>query len=142
MCYNCQFHGARGSVCPGCIRAPTLIGRPAGLDGGHIFCPMVRFGSWLPAPLPATASAEGSPVKIDGVNVLPGLRGEGGSVETRGIRQWNCHRPEVIGNAGGRDSAWKWARPAIHGAMHGADIDWPWASTHGPAFFVQNVVLC
>jgi arylsulfatase A-like enzyme len=139
--FNCQFHGAKGSVYEGGIRVPMLIRWPAGLEAGRTLGRMVHFCDWFPTLL-AMAGVEVPPeLKIDGVNVLPVLRGQEGKVETRRFWQWNRYRPEVTCNAAVRDGDWKLVRPAIREAMHVPDIHWLWVSMYGPEYFVQNGVF-
>jgi len=139
--FNCQFHGAKGSTYEGGIRVPMLIRWPAGLKGGRTFDEMVHFADWFPTLLSTVGGEVPAGRTIDGVNVLPALRGEVGKVETRRFWQWNRYRPDVTGNAAMRDGDWKLVRPAIREAMQVPDIHWLWVSMYGPEYFIRNGVV-
>lgn len=64
-------------------------------------------------------------LNIDGVNVLPIIRGEQGKVCTKRFWQWNRYTPIVTCNAAARDGDWKLVRPAIAEAM-AAPCCTPW----------------
>jgi arylsulfatase A len=139
--FNCQFHGAKGSVYEGGIRVPMLIRWPHGLEGGCQVDEMVHFCDWFPTILAMAGLELPVHLDIDGVNVLPALRGEKGRVETRRFWQWNRFRPEVTCNAAVRDGDWKLVRPAIRQAMQVPDIYWLWVSMYFPEHFIQNGVF-
>ncbi len=117
MRYNCGYNGAKGTTYEGGIRVPLIARWPDGLDGGRAFHEMVHFVDWLPTLL-AAAGAEppqgaSGGARVDGQNVLPVLRGEGGKVETRRFWQWNRYTPLVTGNAAMRDGRGSWCvRPS------------------------------
>ena len=81
--FNCQFNGAKGSVYEGGIRVPMVIRWPGELDGGRQVGDMVHFCDWFPTLLAAVGVPVPYHVNLDGVDVLPLLRGEKGRVETR-----------------------------------------------------------
>lgn len=139
--FNCQFNGAKGSVYEGGIRVPMLLRWPAGLDGGRHFHEMIHFCDWFPTLLAAVGVDVPHHIEIDGVNMLPVLRGEGGRVETQRFWQWNRYTPLVTSNAATRDGDWKLVRPAIRAAMEVPDVHWLWVSMYGPEFFIRNGVL-
>ena len=139
--FNCQFHGAKGSVYEGGIRVPMLIRWPAGLEGGRAFHEMVHFCDWFPTLLAAVGVEVPAHLAIDGVNVLPVLRGEGGQVETRRFWQWNRFAPEVTCNAAMRDGDWKLVRPTIREAMAVPDIYWLPVSMYAPEHFMRNGIF-
>jgi arylsulfatase A len=139
--FNCQFNGAKGSVYEGGIRVPMLVRWPAGLDGGRYFHDMVHFCDWFPTILAAAGVDVPAHLQLDGVNVLPVLRGEGGRVERRRFWQWNRYQPLVTCNAAMRDGDWKLVRPAIREAMHVPDIHWLWVSMYGPEHFLRNGIF-
>jgi arylsulfatase A len=139
--FNCQFNGAKGSVYEGGIRVPMLLRWPAGMDKGRHFHEMVHFCDWFPTLLAAVGVDVPHHLKIDGVNVLPVLRGEGGRVETQRFWQWNRYTPLVTSNAATRNGDWKLVRPAIRAAMAVPDIHWLWVSMYGPEYFIRNGVL-
>ncbi|MEW6358741.1 MAG: sulfatase-like hydrolase/transferase [Planctomycetota bacterium] len=111
--FNCNFNGAKGNVYEGGIRVPMILRWPAGLAGRRRFDEMVHFCDWLPTLLAAAGVDVPKGLKIDGENVLPVLRGDGGSVPTKRFWQWNRYQPLVTTNAAMRDGEWKLVRPVI-----------------------------
>jgi arylsulfatase A-like enzyme len=110
--FNCHFHGQKGLSYEGGIRLPLLARWPAGLPGGRTLDEMVHMTDWLPTIL-AMCGAELPPdhLPLDGWNVLPVLRGEGGKVNTRRFWQWNRYHPYIGSNAAMRDGDWKLVQP-------------------------------
>jgi len=141
--FNCQYHGAKGSVYEGGIRVPMLIRWPGGgVRPGTTTDAMVHFCDWFPTLLAAAGvekPADSPP--IDGVNVLPVLRGEKGKVETRRFWQWNRYTPVGTCNAAVRDGDWKLVRPAIREAMAVPDIQWLKVSMYEPEHFIESGVI-
>jgi len=123
--FNCQLHGAKGSVYEGGIRVPMLLRWPEGLDGGREITQMIHFSDWFPTILSMVGGQLPKELKIDGVDVLPVIRGEKGKVCTKRFWQWNRYTPLIICNAAIRDGDWKLVRPAIREAMATPCID-PW----------------
>jgi arylsulfatase A len=120
--FNCQFNGAKGSVLEGGIRVPMIVRWPDGLPAGATCDKMAHFTDWLPTLLAMagvsdaeTGIVAGQP--LDGANVLPVLRGEGGDVPTKRFWQWNRYTPVVTSNAAMRDGDWKLVRPALNETM-------------------------
>ena len=106
---------------------------------------MVHMTDWFPTLL-AAAGLEGRghlapTLPLDGVNVLPVLRGEPGQVETRRFWQWNRYQPDITSNAAMRDGDWKLVRPAIREAMAVPDIQWLPVSMYGPEHFIHNGIF-
>ncbi len=140
--FNCQLHGAKGSVYEGGIRVPMLLRWPDGIDGRHEIADMVHFSDWFPTIL----SLAGVPVpkhsKIDGIDVAPVIRGEKGKVCTRRFWQWNRYTPLVTCNAAVRDGEWKLVRPAIPEAMAVPCVD-PWLriSMYEPERLIENGLI-
>lgn len=124
--FNCGFNGAKGSVYEGGIRVPMAVRWPAGLDGGRHFHQMVHMVDWLPTLIAAAGLEPPGDLDLDGHNVLPVLRGEGGKVPTRRFWQWNRYTPTVTCNAAMRDGEWKLVRPAIREAMRVSPQDIAW----------------
>jgi len=116
--FNCGFNGSKGNVYEGGIRVPLIIRWPGGLDGGRHFNEMVHFMDWLPTLAEAAGVKSCSDLPLDGQNILPVLRGEGGEVCTRRFWQWNRYTPTIQSNAAMRDGDWKLLRPAIRETMH------------------------
>jgi len=141
--FNCNFHGCKGNTYEGGIRVPAVVRWPGGgLSGGRSVGEMVHLADWLATLLAAAGvepPADGLP--LDGVNVLPVLRGERGEVCTRRFWQWNRYTPTVTCNAAVRDGNWKLVRPAIREAMGVPDLHWLWVSMYRPEYFIENGVL-
>jgi arylsulfatase A-like enzyme len=72
----------------------------------------------------AVAGAEPPPeLQLDGVDVLPLLRGEAASVPTTRFWQWNRYEPVAQCNAAMRDGMWKLVHPALPEAMEVVPAD-------------------
>jgi len=80
-------------------------------------------------------------LKLDGVNVLPVLRGEPGQVCTTRYWQWNRYQPVVTCNAAVRDGDWKLVRPVQEEAMWVDDIHWLPVSMYGPEYFIERGIF-
>ncbi|MCG2659120.1 MAG: sulfatase-like hydrolase/transferase [Kiritimatiellae bacterium] len=123
--FNCQLHGAKGSVYEGGIRVPMILRWPDGWEGGRQIADMIHFSDWFPTILAMVEVPLPGNLRIDGVNVLPVIRGEKGKVCTKRFWQWNRYTPLVTCNAAVRDGDWKLVRPAIRKAMTAPCCD-PW----------------
>ncbi len=139
--FNCQFNGAKGSVYEGGIRVPMLIRWPAGLSGGRQVNEMVHFADWFPTILVSAGLEVPAQLKLDGINVLPVLRGEPGQVCTTRFWQWNRYQPVITSNAAVRDGDWKLVRPVQPETMQTPDIHWLWVSMYGPEYFLQHGIF-
>ncbi len=115
--FNCGFNGSKGNVYEGGIRVPLIIRWPEGLEGGRNYSEMVHFTDWFPTLLAAAGIDVPANLKIDGQNILPVLRDEGGKVPDQRFWQWNRYTPVASCNAAMRDGAWKLLRPVIREAM-------------------------
>jgi arylsulfatase A len=115
--FNCGFNGAKGTIYEGGIRVPLILRWPGGLPENKQRHEMAHFTDWLPTLLAAAGLEPPRHLALDGVNVLPVLRGESGKVETRRFWQWNRYTPLVTSNAAMRDGDWKLVRPAIRESM-------------------------
>lgn len=139
--FNCQFHGAKGTVYEGGIRVPALVRWPAGNLAGGRYDGMAHMTDWLPT----LAAAAGLPLptdrKLDGANLLPALAGEPAEGVTQRFWQWNRYTPLVECNAAMRDGDWKLVRPAIREAMAVPDVYWLWVSMYGPEHFIEHGIL-
>jgi arylsulfatase A-like enzyme len=140
--FNCQLHGAKGSVHEGGIRVPMLLRWPAGLEGARQVTEMVHFSDWFPTLLAMAGVAVPRDLKLDGVDVLPTIRGEKGKVCTKRFWQWNRYTPLVTCNAAARDGDWKLVRPAIQEAMACPCVD-PWLhiSMYEPERLIRDGLL-
>ncbi len=116
--FNCGYAGGKGNVYEGGIRVPMILHWPAGgLAGGGRFDRFVHFTDWLPTLLGAARKEPPADLRLDGVNVLPELQGEGGHINPRRFWQWNRYAPVGECNAAMRDGDWKLVRPQIKEAM-------------------------
>jgi len=77
----------------------------------------VHFTDWLPTLLAAAGAAPPPDLALDGIDVLPLLRGERGRVCEQRFWQWNRYAPAPECNAAMRDGRWKLVRPAIAALM-------------------------
>jgi arylsulfatase A len=123
--FNCQLHGAKGSVHEGGIRVPLLLRWPAVLQGGREINAMVHMADWFPTILAMAGLEVPCELRVDGVNVLPVIRGEANQGCTRRFWQWNRYTPEVSSNAAVRDGDWKLVHPAIAQTMAAPCVN-PW----------------
>jgi arylsulfatase A len=141
--FNCHLNGAKGSVYEGGIRAPMLIRWPAGLEhrSAREIHDMVHFCDWFPTLLAMAGIPIPTHLNLDGINVLPVLRGEKGRVETRRFWQWNRYTPVVTCNAAMRDGDWKLLRPVINEAMQVPDLYWLGVSMYEPEHFIEHGII-
>ena len=121
--YNHGFNGQKGSTYEGGIRVPLIIRWPDGLDGGIRSDRMVHYTDWFPTLLSMVGKYVPQGIELDGVDVLPALRGEHGQVNPRRFWQWNRYTPMISCNAAMRDGDWKLLRPQIPEAMRVSQID-------------------
>ncbi|MDQ1374641.1 MAG: arylsulfatase, partial [Actinomycetota bacterium] len=136
--FNCGFRGAKLLVYEGGIRLPAVLRWPGGLPGGErTVDELVHFTDWLPTLLAAAGISPPDDLVLDGVDVLPVLRGEPGHVPTTRFWQWNRYEPVGTCNAAMRDGNWKLVRPAIAEAMEvaGADLAMDVAMKYNPTAF-------
>jgi arylsulfatase A-like enzyme len=141
--FNCGFKGAKGVTYEGGIRVPMLIRWPDGdfADGREVR-DMVHFSDWLPTILAMTGTALPADNRtIDGVNVLPVLRGDRDASCTRRCWQWNRYTPLIECNAAIRDGDWKLVRPSIAEAMEVPDIQWLHTSMYETEYFIEHGII-
>lgn len=140
--FNCQLHGAKGSVYEGGLRVPMLMRWPAGLDGGRQVEDMVHFSDWFPTILSLANVPLPKGLNIDGIDVQAVVRGEKGKVRTKRFWQWNRYTPLVTSNAAVRDGNWKLVRPAIAESMEAPCCD-PWLriSMYEPERLIENGLI-
>jgi len=122
--FNCGFAGAKLLVYEGGIRLPMLVRWPAGIAGRRRIDDLVHFTDWLPTLLAVAGVEPPRDRALDGVDVLPLLRGERGRVNERRFWQWNRYAPHGECNAAMRDGPWKLVRPAIRELMIVGRRDW------------------
>ena len=111
--FNCNFNGAKGNVFEGGIRVPMLVRWPDGLPAGQRNDALVHYVDWLPTLIEAAGVSRVGGRPIDGVSVLPALRGEIPAAAPRRYWQWNRYTPQVECNAAIRNGRWKLVRPRI-----------------------------
>ena len=140
--FNCQFNGSKGSVYEGGIRVPMIVRWPAGLEKGVQIDQMAHFSDWFPTIL-AMAGVEKpqDSLPIDGVNILPVLRGDNGKVNTKRFWQWNRYSPVVTSNSAIRDDDWKLIRPVIPETMQVDDIHWLMVCMYESEHFLRNGII-
>ncbi|MEQ8675311.1 MAG: sulfatase-like hydrolase/transferase [Aggregatilineales bacterium] len=140
--FNCNFNGAKGVVYEGGVRVPLIVRWNAGLDGGgRQFDGMAHFTDWFTTLL---AMAEINPPDdrmIDGINLLPVLRGESNDICDRRFWQWNRYTPVKECNAAMREGDWKLIFPAIPEAMQVFDGEWLDVSMYHYEYFVENGII-
>lgn len=124
--FNCQFNGAKGSVYEGGIRVPMIIRWPDGLDSGRRVPQMIHMIDWFPTLCAMAGIEPPSGQALDGINVLPVLRGFTTRVPSQRFWQWNRYSPVPTCNAAMRDGDWKLVRPAIREAMEIPPDDLVW----------------
>ena len=111
--FNCNFNGAKGNVFEGGIRVPMLVRWAEGLPADQRNDALVHYVDWLPTLLEAAGASPVDGPPIDGVSVLPTLRGEPPPAAPRRFWQWNRYTPQVECNAAIRHGRWKLVRPRI-----------------------------
>ena len=130
--FNCGYRGAKLLVYEGGIRLPAILRWPAGLPALGAVDGLVHLTDWFPTLLSVVGTAgagaadhshDDSAMVIDGVDVLPMLRGEPAEVPPVRFWQWNRYLPVPDCNAAMRDGQWKLVRPALPAAMEVARDD-------------------
>jgi arylsulfatase A len=116
--FNSNWAGAKGSVLEGGIRVPMLLRWPEGLQPDTRCDAMAHYTDWLPTLLSVTGASRRPELPLDGVDILPAIRGEGDQVPSRRFWQWNRYTPVIESNAAIRDGDWKLVRPAIAESMN------------------------
>ena len=121
--FNCGLRGSKGLVYDGGVRLPMIVRWANGGIGPADRHELVHFTDWLPTLLSATGAPPATGLGLDGVDVLPILRGQPAEVPDVRFWQWNRYTPAPQGNAAMRDGRWKLVRPAIAEAMAVAPMD-------------------
>jgi arylsulfatase A-like enzyme len=135
--YNCQLHGAKGSVHEGGIRVPALVRWPAGLPTGtHAgFFHMV---DWRPTLLQWAGVPDPGERPLDGVDQSGVLRQERPPYQPTRCWQWNRYEPNHAYNAAIRDGPWKLIRPFVPEAFMVPDLHWLEVSMYRPEHFLEH----
>jgi arylsulfatase A-like enzyme len=110
--FNDGLNGAKGLVLEGGIRVPMILSWPGGLPSDLDIESLVHFTDWLPTLLSAGGASHVGDKTLDGIDVLPVLRGET-RPRPATFWQWNDYGPVRETNAAMRDGDWKLVRPAI-----------------------------
>lgn len=124
--YNGPLRGMKPNVFEGGLRVPAMVRWPAMLPQATAVDAMVHFCDWLPTLTAAAGITDRPSLPLDGVNVLPVLRGESGAVITKRFWQYNRYEPVASCNAAMRDGPWKLVWPSIPEAMVRAPLDDVW----------------
>ena len=140
--FNCNWNGSKGNTYEGGIRVPMIVRWPDGLPGKREVHEMVHFADWLPTILAMTGVALPSDnLPLDGIDVLPVLRGEPGKTITKRCWQWNRYAPLPDCNAAIRDGDWKLVRPWRDGCANVPDGHWLRVSMYGPEHFIHHGIF-
>jgi len=141
--FNCDWAGHKGVVYEGGIRVPAIVRWPAGgIAGRRDEHAMVHFCDWMPTLLAAAGLEPPRDRTVDGGDVLPVLRGEGGATCTRRFWQWNRYTPRVEQNAAMRDGPWKLVRPGVHHSrITPQDNEWLRTSMYNYDYFLEHGVV-
>lgn len=134
--YNYGFNGSKGNTYEGGIRVPLIIRWNEGLDGGKHIGDMAHFTDWFPTLLSMADVDAPAELALDGVDITPILRGEGGLVYPQRCWQWNRYVPLGSCNAAIRDGDWKLLRPRIAEAMEVNPVDT--AHDHAVKYFPER----
>ena len=78
---------------------------------------MAHFTDWFPTLLNMADVDVPAELALDGVDITPVLRGDGGGIYPQRCWQWNRYVPLGSCNAAIRDGDWKLMRPRIAEAM-------------------------
>ncbi len=140
--FNCNYNGAKTLVYEGGIRLPMILYWPDGLSGRRQLDAMVHMSDWLPTILAmAGVALPQDNLPLDGWNVLPVLRGEGGKVNTRRYWQWNRYYPQRDCNIAMRDGDWKLLRPLTPQPSRRLDEQMDMALRREPENFQSTVAV-
>ena len=139
--FNCGLRGAKMHVYEGGIRVPMILRWPAGLEGKRELHDMFHFCDWFPTLLAAVRVDVPAGLKLDGMNMLPVLRGEQRIAQPTRFWQWNRYSPLITSNAAVRDGNWKLVRPSISEAVATPDIHWNTISMYAPEYFIRHGLI-
>lgn len=112
--FNCGLNGSKCLVYEGGIRVPAIVRWPAGLPDGHRNTDyMAHMTDWLPTLAAACRVSLAGAAPLDGMDILPVLKGEPHKAPEVRFWQWTRYRPMSQSNAAMRDGSWKLVLPAI-----------------------------
>jgi len=121
--FNAGLRGCKCLVYEGGIRVPLILRWPAGLDGGRQLDGMTHLCDWFPTLSAMANVATPADVPLDGVNILPMLRGESAGDYPERFWQWSRYEPVLRCNAAARDGNWKLVYPVFAEAMRSDPAD-------------------
>ncbi len=141
--HNCGWRGSKGTTWEGGIRVPAVLRWPGVFEPEAGIHRMVHFADWYPTFLAAVGiEPPDGQLPLDGVNVLPVLRGEAGEVCPRRCWQWNRFQPDITQNAAIRDGDWKLVQPGIrHGQITPQDGKWHHQAMYEYDTFAESGVI-
>jgi arylsulfatase A-like enzyme len=111
--FNGPYRGMKQDVLEGGVRVPAILRWPDGLPTQAQCQGMIHFCDWLPTFLSACGVRSDFSLPLDGVDVLPGLRGEPQRLPQTRFWQFNRYEPVPHCNAAMRDGDWKLFWPFI-----------------------------
>jgi arylsulfatase A-like enzyme len=116
--YNAGLHGRKGSVYDGGIRVPCFIRWPDAVPAGRQQAAVAAHIDIVPTLLDACGVEKPPTVKLDGVSLLPLLKGERADLPERTLFfQWHRgDRPELYRACAVRTARWKLVQPSGAGA--------------------------
>lgn len=111
--YNGGLRDRKGSVLDGGIRVPCAVRWPEGLPAGRTVDAVAAHIDLMPTILAAAGVMSPAAVKLDGLDLLPLLRGEKRELPERTLFfQWHRgDRPQLGRAFAARNSRWKLALP-------------------------------
>ena len=139
--FNCHFNGHKGNVYEGGIRVPLTLYWPDGVETAASSHAMTHFCDWLPTLLSITGQP--IPKNLDGINLLPLLRGQDLDLNPRRFWQWNRYTPTIHSNAAMRDGPWKLVQPQMPAAhdVPPEDLAFDIALKYRPELFTRLSTL-
>lgn len=112
--FNGFLNGGKGVVLDGGIRVPAIIRWPAGLPARDEACTeLLHITDWMPTLLQAAGLPSPAGEALDGMDVLPILRGESPMTGRKRFWSWNYGGPSSLANTAMRDGPWKLYRPFV-----------------------------
>jgi arylsulfatase A len=139
--FNSNLRGSKGSVYEGGIRVPLLIRWPEALPSGETRSFMSHFTDWFTTLITIAQGDVPQDRVIDGVNLLPALKGETEELPDERFWQWNRYSPVASCNAAVRSGDWKLIYPEIPEAMKVHDVEWLQVSMYEPEYFEENGII-
>ena len=97
---------------------------------------MAHFTDWFPTLVSMAGVEAPADLVLDGVDIMPVLRGESGGIYPQRFWQWNRYVPIDSCNAAMRDGDWKLLRPIIKEAMEVSPVDT--AHDHAVKYFPEH----